>query len=136
MVNYTYDGRLLFANYVLGADGIDNSVRRACCIPFEGYTWQDFQIMGAQIEYHFANESGFTPFKFLVDPRYWAVIVRISHKHQWHIAYAEFLELSDSKAGLIVRSRKRLKKYMEAVKLSNHRIGALPNVPAMCSHSP
>ncbi len=44
------DGDLLFrADYVLGIDGANSSVRRIMCIPFGGVTWPDWKMIGTNI---------------------------------------------------------------------------------------
>lgn len=116
MVNHNYDDWLLLADYVLGTDGTNSFVRRACCIPFEGYTWQDFRIIGADIEYDFEKESGLTPLNFFVDPKDWAVIVRTGHENVWRVAFAESPELGTLEKELEARSQERIEKYMKGSK--------------------
>lgn len=75
----TMTDKLLLADYVLRPDGTNTFVRCACCIPFEGYMWQDFQITGADIEYDIEKTCDLAAFNFFVDQEDWAVIVKSSH---------------------------------------------------------
>lgn len=59
---------LIQAQYVLGTDGANSAVRRMLCIPFEGFTFADWKMIGTDILYDFAAEEGYTPLNFVVHP--------------------------------------------------------------------
>jgi 2-polyprenyl-6-methoxyphenol hydroxylase-like FAD-dependent oxidoreductase len=44
------DEELMFeADYVLASDGANSSVRRMMCIPFEGFSFQEFKMIGCDV---------------------------------------------------------------------------------------
>ena len=59
---------LIQAHYVLGTDGANSAVRRMLCIPFEGFTYSDWKMVGTDVLYDFAAEEGYTPLNFIVHP--------------------------------------------------------------------
>lgn len=67
--------RFFSCDYLVGADGAASSVRRALCIPFEGFTWQDFRFVATNVRYDF-EAYGFTKANMIVDEKDWAVIAR------------------------------------------------------------
>ena len=62
------------ADYVLGTDGANSAVRRMMCIPFEGFTYQEWKMIGCDVVYNFTKENSYTPLNFVVHPLDWAVI--------------------------------------------------------------
>ena len=70
----TTDNGLVFsASYLLGADGANSSVRRISCLPFAGFTWPQWKMIGTDMLHDFGGAQGFTPANSLVDPDDWAV---------------------------------------------------------------
>ncbi|TKX21882.1 FAD-binding domain-containing protein 33 [Elsinoe australis] len=63
-------------DHLVGADGAGSAVRRALCIPFEGFTWQDFRFVASNVKYDFDGLGGFTTANMIVDEEDWAVIAR------------------------------------------------------------
>lgn len=115
MVNHKYDDQLLLADYVLGADGSNSFVRRASCIPFEGYSWKDAPIVAIDMLYDFEKECGLSALNFYVDPVDWMVIVNTGRGGVWRVAYlAPGLSTSDGAAedGVV----KRIEKYIKLSK--------------------
>jgi 2-polyprenyl-6-methoxyphenol hydroxylase-like FAD-dependent oxidoreductase len=56
------------ADYVLATDGANSAVRRLLCIPFEGFTYPGWKMIGTDVLYDFVKEEGFTPLNFIVHP--------------------------------------------------------------------
>ena len=114
------------ADYVLGADGTNSSVRRMMCIPFEGFTYNQWKLIGLDIIYDFVQENGFNTLNFIVDPNDWAVIAysgedadgmsRGSGQPLWRIAYGEPPEFSDSREEILERAEKRVRTYLKGSK--------------------
>ena len=121
------DGDLLFeADYVLGTDGANSAVRRILCIPFEGFTWPDWKMIGTDVLYDFPAEMGYTPLTFIVHPNDWAVIAytgedadgkpRGAGIPQWRVAYVEPPDLPGSKEEIMKRAYERVATYIKGSK--------------------
>jgi len=114
------------ADYVLGTDGANSSVRRMMCIPFEGFTFQEWKMIGCDVLYDFIGENGFTPLNFVVHPDDWAVIAYSgesanglphgSGQPMWRVAYVEPPTLPDSKDETLKRAHERVKVYFKGSK--------------------
>lgn len=110
------------AKYILATDGANSAVRRMSCIPFEGFTYQDFKMIGSDVLYDFATQEGFTPLNFVVDEKDWAVIVYTGHDERgassgparplWRVAYPEDPDFPISKEGYLERANRQVKKYI------------------------
>jgi 2-polyprenyl-6-methoxyphenol hydroxylase-like FAD-dependent oxidoreductase len=76
------------ASYVVGCDGAGSSVRRSLCIPFEGFTWNDFRFVATNVKYPF-EDYGFSTANMVVDPEDWAVIARTGTPQEgiWRVAF-------------------------------------------------
>lgn len=103
------DGDLLFhAEYVLGADGSNSSVRRIMCIPFDGCTWPDLKIIGADVLYDFSKRMGYHPVNCIVHPEDWAVIAYTGEDcdgiPQWRVTHPVPLDLPGSRDAMIARA--------------------------------
>ncbi|KAH8648251.1 hypothetical protein BGZ61DRAFT_277811, partial [Ilyonectria robusta] len=74
-------------DYLVGADGAGSSVRRSLCIPFEGFTWNDFRFVASNVKYDF-EKYGFTTANMIVDEEDWAVIARTGPGDDpWRVAF-------------------------------------------------
>lgn len=59
---------ILRGRYLIGTDGANSAVRRMLCIPFEGFTYQQWTLIGCDVIYDFDGEMDFSPLNFVVDP--------------------------------------------------------------------
>ena len=59
---------LIEARYVIGCDGANSAVRRMSCIPFEGFTYHDWTLVGCDVICDLEKDMGWTPLNFVVDP--------------------------------------------------------------------
>ena len=86
------------ADYVLGTDGANSAVRRMMCIPFEGFTYQQWKMIGCDVVYNFTKENNYTPLNFVVHPLDWAVIAYSGEdaKQEVHGCIGECLLPSDT----------------------------------------
>ena len=107
---------ILTAKWVVGADGAGSFVRKACCIPFEGFAWDNFRFTAADIEYQFDVEGGYRPITYIADPEEWAVIARTGRHNVWRICYGERLDLPGDDAAVAERSKERIKRYLPGSK--------------------
>ena len=75
------------AQFVVGCDGANSSVRKAVKIPFEGYSWEDFRFLAINIKYDF-GKYGYPGASHVIDPQDWAVIGRAgpAEENLWRIA--------------------------------------------------
>lgn len=81
------DGQTLSfkARYLVGADGGRSTVRRSLGIALEGFTWEDVQLIAVNLIYDL-DKYGWKSANFLVDPEYWAVVVKRGPGHAWRVA--------------------------------------------------
>ena len=86
----TLNGEMvLTADYVVGCDGGSSFVRKSQCIPFDGFTFDDFRFVATNIEYDFEKEAGWKTGSYIVDPEHWAAIVRTGVGNEWRVNYGE-----------------------------------------------
>ena len=111
---------LIYADYVLGADGANSSVRRIMCIPYEGYTWKDFRMIGSDIVCDLSKQMGYRALNFIVGPEDWSVIAYTGEDHNglplWRVAYPEPPELPDSKDAIMARAQERVPVFLHGLK--------------------
>jgi 2-polyprenyl-6-methoxyphenol hydroxylase-like FAD-dependent oxidoreductase len=79
--------RFFTCDYLVGADGAGSAVRRSQCIPYEGFTWNDFRFVATNVKYPF-DKYGFTTANMIVDKEDWAVIARTGPGDApWRVAF-------------------------------------------------
>lgn len=89
--------RFFTCDYLVGADGAGSSVRRSQCIPFEGFTWQDFRFVATNVKYDFEALGGFTTANMIVDEEDWAVIARTGPGDApWRVAFGVRTDVPES----------------------------------------
>ena len=59
---------LLQGRYVIGTDGANSAVRRALCVPFDGFTYQDWNLIGCDVICDLEDRMGWAPLNFACDP--------------------------------------------------------------------
>jgi len=77
----------LHAQWLIGADGGRSTVREAAGLSFDGYTWP-MRLIATNVWYDF-EADGFARANFVLDPDYWAVIVKINNDGLWRVTYGE-----------------------------------------------
>jgi 2-polyprenyl-6-methoxyphenol hydroxylase-like FAD-dependent oxidoreductase len=85
----TSEGEKFFeADFVVGCDGASSAVRRSLCIPFEGFTWDDFRFVAINIFYDFEKHGSYPAANHVVDADDWAVIARAGPKEEglWRVS--------------------------------------------------
>ncbi|KAJ9652655.1 hypothetical protein H2198_008090 [Neophaeococcomyces mojaviensis] len=117
------DETFLEAKYVVATDGANSAVRRMSCIPFEGFTFQEFKMIGTDVIYDFIGQEGLSPLNFIVHDKHWAVIAYTgqdegrlppgSGKPQWRVAYVEDPHLPAGKDDYLKRAQERVKTYIK-----------------------
>lgn len=117
------DDIFLSAQYLVATDGANSTIRRMLCIPFEGFTFQDFKMVGTDVLHDFIVEENYSPLNFVVHEKDWAVIAYTGQsegglphgagKPQWRVAYAEDPHLPNSKKDYLERAQHQLRKYMK-----------------------
>jgi 2-polyprenyl-6-methoxyphenol hydroxylase-like FAD-dependent oxidoreductase len=80
-------------DWLIGADGGSSTVRRAAGLSFEGYTHPE-RLVSTNLVYDF-EARGFARANFVIDPKYWAVIVKIDRHGLWRITYGEDASLPE-----------------------------------------
>ncbi|ORY10049.1 hypothetical protein BCR34DRAFT_588878 [Clohesyomyces aquaticus] len=114
--------------YIIGTDGANSAMRRLCCIPFEGYTFDEFNMIGADVLFDFEKEMKYAPMNFFVDPEEWGVIAYTGEKGdrtekdgeekvpQWRAAWVEPPNLPAEKMQCLERATNRISKFMKGRK--------------------
>lgn len=74
-------------DWLVGADGGSSTVRRAAGQSFDGYTHPE-RLVSTNLVYDF-EARGFARANFVIDPKYWAVVVKIDRHGLWRITYGE-----------------------------------------------
>lgn len=87
------DTREIRCNWLIGADGGSSTVRRALGLSFEGYTHPE-RLVSTNLVYDF-EARGFARANFVIDPKYWCVIVKIDRHGLWRITYGESASLPE-----------------------------------------
>jgi len=77
----------LRTKWLVGADGGRSSVREAAGLSFDGITWP-MRLIATNVYYDF-EAHGFARANFVLDPVYWAVIVKIDNAGLWRVTYGE-----------------------------------------------
>jgi len=91
----TVDGpATLSATWMVGADGGRSTVRESLGLSFDGYTWP-MRLIATNVYYDFET-AGFARANFVLDPVYWAVIVRINNDGLWRVTYGEDAALPEA----------------------------------------
>ncbi|PNS18824.1 hypothetical protein CAC42_5363 [Sphaceloma murrayae] len=84
-------------DYLVGADGAGSAVRRSLCLPFEGFTWQDFRFVATNVKYDFEGLGGFTTANMIVDEEDWAVVGRTGPDDApWRVAFGVRTDVPES----------------------------------------
>lgn len=115
------DEFLLSADWVIGTDGANSSVRRTLCIPLEGFSYNEFLMIGADVYYPFDKANGWSIMNFMIDPEDWAVVIYTGEDKNgkpggdapplWRVAYSEPADLSFKPEDINKRAKERTKKY-------------------------
>ena len=114
---------MLTTDWLIGTDGANSTVRRSSCIPFEGFSFTEFRMIGADVYHDFAQPGEYgTTMNFVVDPEDWAVVIYTGQQKDllppesdalpmWRIAYVEPTHLSLKKEDILKRARQRCARY-------------------------
>lgn len=70
--------------FLVGADGGQSSVRRFLGLKLDGTTW-DEQVIAVNMKYDL-DKYGWKSANFVVDPEYWAVVVKYQRGNYWRVA--------------------------------------------------
>ena len=74
------------SRYLIGADGGRSSVRKAWGINFQGFSWTDYIVITAKIEYDSKRMAPFGHTNFVADPELWGVVIELSPGN-WRITF-------------------------------------------------
>ena len=117
------DDTMFSADWVVAADGANSTVRRSLAIPFEGYTYQGFKMIGVDVLYDFTAENDWTLCNFIVDAEDWAVVVFTGEDEAgepfgngrplWRVAYSEPDNWDASREAVMKRAQERVKHYLK-----------------------
>ena len=109
------------SNWLLGTDGANSAVRQAAGIPFEGFTYPSFKMIGVDVWHDFQRSNGFKPMNFVVHPDKWAVVIYCGQDQNgdpygkgiplWRVAFAVPPGTSEDREYLIRLSKDRIAGY-------------------------
>ena len=85
--------REIRCDWLVGADGGSSFVRRAAGQSFDGYTHPE-RLVSTNLVYDF-EARGFARANFIIDPKYWAVIVKVDRHGLWRVTYGEDASLPE-----------------------------------------
>ena len=116
------DDTFCTADWVVGTDGANSTVRRSLSIPLEGFSFTDFRMIGADVCYDFAQEEyDGKVMNFVVHPDDWAVVIYTGQQKNmelpgeapplWRVAYVEPIHLPADKDAILARARERCSRY-------------------------
>ena len=122
------DDKIFEGDYILATDGANSTVRRMLCIPFEGFTYEEFVMIGCDVIYDFVKENGLqSRLNFVVHPEDWAVIAYTGEddggkkagtgEPQWRVAYVEPPDLPQSKQEIMQRAHQRVPRFLKNTKI-------------------
>jgi 3-(3-hydroxy-phenyl)propionate hydroxylase/6-hydroxy-3-succinoylpyridine 3-monooxygenase len=77
----------LRARWLVGADGAGSDVRKALGLSFDGMTWPE-RFVATNIHHDFES-GGYLQSNMVIDPRWGAVIVKITREGLWRCTYME-----------------------------------------------
>lgn len=76
----------------MGTDGAKSTVRKQLSIPLLGFTWDDYRLVSANIDYDLFKYSNWGPANWIVDSELWAVVAFCGYGTVWRVASAERLD--------------------------------------------
>lgn len=116
------DDSIVTADWLVGADGVNSTVRRSLCIPFEGISFADFRVIGTDVFYDFSVD-GYATMNYIRDPEHWCGMLYTGENKDgkafgespplWRVAYKESTDLSPKKEDILERAQQRLKRYVK-----------------------
>jgi len=65
------------AQYLIGADGGRSTVRKRCCIPFEGFTWEE-RFLVLTTPFDFEGHRGYCYRSYFADPDEWCNCFKVA----------------------------------------------------------
>lgn len=121
------DDIMYTANWLIGTDGTNSSVRRSLCIPFEGFSFTDFRMIGADVFYDFGSKHyDGALMNFIVDPDDCTVVIYTGQQKDlkppgvapplWRVAYTEPAHLSSEGKEILKRAQERCARYAKGKK--------------------
>lgn len=109
------DPSQVIGQYLVAADGGRSTVRKQLSIPLSGFTWEDYRLVSANIDYDLFKHSNWGPANWIVDPDLWAVVAYCGYGTVWRVASAERLDENTQEwdeAAAIRRLYQRLAKLL------------------------
>ena len=114
----------IHARYLLAADGANSTTRQRLGLSFDGFTYPDWKMVGADIVFDFMGERGYSPLNFVVHPEHWAVIAFTgqdedgkasdgTEKPQYRVAFVEPPDLPSGPEDYMSRTKERLKLWTD-----------------------
>lgn len=114
------EDKFVTASWLVGADGARSTVRQSLCIPFEGISFTDFRVIGADVYYDFSAD-GYAMMNYIRDPVDWCGMLYTGENKDgkpygesaplWRVAYVESTDLSLKKEDIHERAQQRLSRY-------------------------
>lgn len=115
------DDYFVTGDWVVGADGAKSMVRQSLCIPFEGFTFKSFQVIGIDV-YHDFTQHGWSLMNYVRDPEHWCGMLYTGENKEgvsgtplWRVAYAEPVDLSMKREDIRTRAADRMRHYAPGV---------------------
>jgi 2-polyprenyl-6-methoxyphenol hydroxylase-like FAD-dependent oxidoreductase len=93
---------------LVGADGGHSPVRKSLGIPLEGFTWEDFRFVAANVRYAPLDQSDWGTANLVVHPTDWSVVVKTDRGDVWRVATGEKW---DEELGEVENQKKLTERY-------------------------
>ncbi|GAA2248562.1 FAD-dependent monooxygenase [Herbiconiux moechotypicola] len=87
------DGRVLSADWVVGADGGRSAVRKALGLDFEGMTWGD-RFVATNVRFDF-EAFGYGRANMVMDAELGCIVALLDRENLWRVTFAESEELAE-----------------------------------------